>query len=336
MQNLQNLFVEQLRDIYSAETQLVDALPKMANAATSNRLKQAFNHHLDQTKNHVQRLERIFDNLNTSPKGETCEAMQGLIKEGEQIMNKDGDKAVKDAALIAAAQRIEHYEIAAYGTVCAYAEELSESSAHGLLEQTLREEKQTDSKLTNLAVNVINPNAEHDEFAFADETVIALYRSFDDARGAVEGLIDAGFSPNYLSLIANDQDERYSTYVREMDLEKHDSDAGDGAGFGAVVGTLTGLGVALIPGLGGFVVAGAAGAALFAGIGAAAGAATGGLTAGLMDMGVDRDRAERYTEELRRGGSLVIAHVNDKWEDQAESIMRRHNPVDIKDVDRKK
>ena len=112
MRDLQELYEEQLRDVYDAEQQLVKALPKMAQAATSRQLKSAFEQHLDQTRQHVQRLERIFNTLNARPQGETCEAMQGLVKEGEEIINKDGDPDVKDAALIAAAQRVEHYEMA--------------------------------------------------------------------------------------------------------------------------------------------------------------------------------------------------------------------------------
>ncbi|NDJ33557.1 MAG: ferritin-like domain-containing protein [Chloroflexi bacterium] len=159
MQNLQELYVHQLRDLYSAETQLVDALPKMAEAASTDDLKQAFEHHLEQTRGHVKRIEEIFDAMGESPQGETCEGMQGLIKEGQKVMKKDGDQMAKDAALIAAAQRVEHYEIAAYGTVCTYAEQLSENDAHQKLTQTLDEEKNTDSKLTDLAVNRINQKA---------------------------------------------------------------------------------------------------------------------------------------------------------------------------------
>ncbi|GAB4527543.1 MAG: ferritin-like domain-containing protein [Anaerolineae bacterium] len=162
MQNLQELFVEQLRDIYDAENQLMKALPKMADAASSNDLKQAFQMHLDQTKQHVQRLEQVFDQMGMKAQGKTCEAMKGLVKEGEEVIDKRGDSDVKDAALIAAAQRVEHYEIAAYGTVSTYAQQLGENDVQRLLEQTLSEEKQTDTKLTELAVSSINRKAETD------------------------------------------------------------------------------------------------------------------------------------------------------------------------------
>jgi len=341
MHTLEHLYTQQLRDIYDAEKQLVAALPKMANAATSDKLKQAFNHHLDQTRNQVQRLETIFNAMSTSAQGEPCEAMQGLIKEGEDIIKEDGDPKVKDAALIAIAQRVEHYEIAAYGTVCTYADELGHDDSLRLLKDTLREEKKTDSKLTDLAVNTINPNpdrvrprAHGNQIHW--ETVIGLYDNFQDARAAIEELVDNGVDRTRVSLVANENDERYVNYIRHLqddDVNGDDPDAEEGAGFGAVVGTLTGLGVALIPGIGQFVVAGAAGAALFSGIGAALGAGTGGLTAGLLDLGVDEDQAAVYSERLRTGGTMVIVHVDDDWEDKAESILRNHNPISVEDID---
>ncbi len=120
LSNLQDLFIHELRDLYSAEKQLVTALPKMAQKATSTDLKEAFNHHLNQTRNHVTRLDEIFSHLGTTGAGKECEAMKGLIKEGEDVMSASGNSDVKDAALIAAAQRVEHYEIAGYGTVRTY------------------------------------------------------------------------------------------------------------------------------------------------------------------------------------------------------------------------
>lgn len=158
MRHLQDLYEQQLKDIYDAESQLVEALPKMAGAASSPDLQKAFQHHLEQTKQHVKRLQKVFDDMGKQPHGETCEAMQGLVKEGEDIIKKDGAPDVKDAALIAAAQRVEHYEIAAYGTVCTYAEQLSHSDAHQILSETLSEEKETDDKLNTLA-SAINPVA---------------------------------------------------------------------------------------------------------------------------------------------------------------------------------
>ncbi|MCC6604074.1 MAG: ferritin-like domain-containing protein [Anaerolineae bacterium] len=149
--NLHDLFVHELRDLYSAEQQLVMALPKMASAATTPDLKQAFAHHLDQTRNHVSRLDKIFTRLGTTSAGDECEAMKGLVKEGESIIKAQGDSVVKDAALIGAAQRVEHYEIAAYGTARTYAEELGYDDMANWLQETLDEEGATNKKLTKLA-----------------------------------------------------------------------------------------------------------------------------------------------------------------------------------------
>jgi ferritin-like metal-binding protein YciE len=151
LNSLNDLFVEQLRDLYSAETQLVEALPKMASAASHDELRQAFEHHLDETRGHVDRLREIFEQLGTTPGSETCEAMKGLIEEGEEVVKAQGDAAVKDAALIAAAQRVEHYEIAGYGTVRTFADELDLGDARDLLDQTLDEESTADKLLTKLA-----------------------------------------------------------------------------------------------------------------------------------------------------------------------------------------
>lgn len=151
LSNLQDLFIHELRDLYSAEKQLVTALPKMAQQATATDLKDAFNHHLSQTRNHVTRLDEIFSNLGTTGAGKECAAMKGLITEGEDIMGAAGNADVKDAALIAAAQRVEHYEIAGYGTVRTYAEELGLDNAADLLQKTLDEEGKANKKLTSLA-----------------------------------------------------------------------------------------------------------------------------------------------------------------------------------------
>jgi ferritin-like metal-binding protein YciE len=151
LNSLDDLFVEQLNDLYSAENQLVEALPKMAKAASNKELKDGFQEHLKQTKEHVNRLEQIFDELGQKPGGVTCEAMEGLIKEGEEYVEEDMDENVRDAALIAAAQRVEHYEIAGYGTVRTYAKHLGNDKAAKLLQQTLDEEGETDKKLTKLA-----------------------------------------------------------------------------------------------------------------------------------------------------------------------------------------
>jgi len=159
LESLKDLYLEQLKDLYSAESQIVDALPKMAEAATSPDLKKAFNDHLRQTEEHVRRLERIFQDLQESPKGKECEGMKGLVKEGEEMMKMRGEPAALDAGLIAAAQRVEHYEIAGYGTVRTYAELLGRDEHVSLLEQTLREEEETDERLTELAESHVNEEA---------------------------------------------------------------------------------------------------------------------------------------------------------------------------------
>jgi ferritin-like metal-binding protein YciE len=159
LNSLKDLYIEQLNDLYNAEQQLVEALPKMEKAASSDKLKKAFSEHLKETKEHVKRLERIFGQMDMEADGEACKAMEGLVEEGDEIIEEDGDPAVKDAGLIAAAQRVEHYEIAAYGTVCAYAKLLEEDAAVELLQQTLDEEGQADKKLTRLAEEQVNRDA---------------------------------------------------------------------------------------------------------------------------------------------------------------------------------
>ncbi len=159
MESLKDLYLEQLRDLYDAETQILDALPKMAESANSPDLKSGFNQHLRQTRDHVARLERIFDTLGEKASGQTCHGMKGLLKEGVEMVKAKGDPEVHDAGLIAAAQRVEHYEIAAYGTVRTYAEMLGQSDAVVNLNKTLEEEKETDRKLTQLAQSHINAEA---------------------------------------------------------------------------------------------------------------------------------------------------------------------------------
>lgn len=164
--SLKGLYIDELKDLYSAENQLVKALPKMAKAATSPDLQAGFEEHLEQTKGHVQRLETIFEQLGQSPKGKKCKGMEGLIEEGsEAIEEYEGD--LLDAALIGAAQRVEHYEMAGYGTVSAFAEELGESEHVTLLNETLEEEKETDEKLSGLAGD-INAKANRGEEAADD------------------------------------------------------------------------------------------------------------------------------------------------------------------------
>jgi ferritin-like metal-binding protein YciE len=157
--NLRDVYVEQLKDLYSAETQLLKALPKMAKAASSPELAQGFEEHLEQTKGHANRLEQIFEKLDEKPTGKKCKAMEGLIKEGAETIGEDASDAAKDAMLIAAAQRVEHYEIAGYGSVKTYADLLGEDEAVKLLSETLQEEKDTDEKLTE-AAEAINADAD--------------------------------------------------------------------------------------------------------------------------------------------------------------------------------
>jgi ferritin-like metal-binding protein YciE len=152
---LHELFLEQLKDLYSAETQLIEALPKMAAAAHTPALKKGFEDHLKQTEEHARRIVEIFQGLDAGePTGKTCQAMKGLIKEGQETIHEDATVAVKDAALIAAAQRVEHYEIAGYGTVRTFAELMGHDSAVKLLQATLDEEAATDQKLTTAAKTI--------------------------------------------------------------------------------------------------------------------------------------------------------------------------------------
>ncbi|MDB5300818.1 MAG: ferritin-like protein [Phycisphaerales bacterium] len=159
MDDLQDLYVEELRDLYSAENQLVKALPKMAKAASNEQLAQSFQQHLEQTRGHVDRLKQVFDKLGKKQTGKMWKGMQGLIEEAKELMEEDADPEVMDAGLIAAAQRVEHYEIAGYGTVRSFAKLLGDNAAAKLLQQTLNEEGETDKKLSKLAESTINIEA---------------------------------------------------------------------------------------------------------------------------------------------------------------------------------
>jgi len=159
LDSLRDLLIEELRDLYSAETQLVEALPKMAEAASSQELRSAFEHHLEQTREHVSRLKEIFEEIGEKSSGETCEAMKGLIKEGEILVKAEGDPDVRDAGLIGAAQRVEHYEIAGYGTARSLAQRLGDRQVAGTLQLTLNEEAEADKKLTSIAESQVNVSA---------------------------------------------------------------------------------------------------------------------------------------------------------------------------------
>jgi ferritin-like metal-binding protein YciE len=167
-ESLKKLYVDELKDLFSAENQLVKALPKMAKAASSNELRAGFEKHLEQTKIHVQRLEQIFQSLDESPKGKKCVGMEGLVKEGSEVMEEDLDDAVLDAGLIGAARRVEHYEMAAYAAVCEFANVLGQTKHVSLLEKTLAEEKQTDQKLVELAKKI---NAQANKEGVEEEQV---------------------------------------------------------------------------------------------------------------------------------------------------------------------
>ncbi len=156
---MQDLFIEQLKDLYSAEKQLVQALPKMAKAATTPELVQAITDHLGQTQNHVSRLEQCFEHLNASSRGKRCKGMEGLIEEGKETIEEEGEGVVKDAGLIAAAQRVEHYEISGYGTAKTMASLLGLDDVADLLEETLGEEEEADKLLSQIAMDQVNPQA---------------------------------------------------------------------------------------------------------------------------------------------------------------------------------
>ena len=156
LETLKELYVNELRDLYNAENQLVKASPKMAKGASSDELKEAFEKHLEQTKVHVQRLEEVFEELGEKTKGKTCQAMKGLIEEGSEVLKANGEDSVIDAGIIVAAQKVEHYEMAGYGCARTYAELLGDKKGAQLLQTTFTEEADTDKKLTELATSVVN------------------------------------------------------------------------------------------------------------------------------------------------------------------------------------
>jgi ferritin-like metal-binding protein YciE len=159
LDTLQKLYANELRDLYNAENQLLKALPKMAKAASSDELKSAFEKHLEQTKSHVERLEQVFEELGEKPKGKTCHGMKGLIEEGSEILKQDGEESVLDAGIIVAAQKVEHYEIASYGSVRTFAELLGKNKSAELLQTTLNEESEANKALNQLAEGIVNPEA---------------------------------------------------------------------------------------------------------------------------------------------------------------------------------
>jgi len=159
MESLRDLYINELRDVLDAEHQILKALPKMIKACSSEECRSAFQQHLEITQGQVERLERIFESLGQKAKGRSCAGMRGIIDEAKEILDQDASEAVLDAALIAGAQRVEHYEIAAYGTLCAYAKELGFKDQLQLLVETLQEEKDADEQLTAIAESVVNIEA---------------------------------------------------------------------------------------------------------------------------------------------------------------------------------
>ncbi len=187
-ENLQELFVEELRDVYDAEKQITKALPKMAKAVESDELRAAFEEHLEITRMQINRLEEVFKSLGLAARGKTCDGMKGLLEEGQSHM-EELDGSTLDAALIGAAQRVEHYEIAAYGTLATWADLLGYQDAKDLLGQTLEEEKEADEKLTGIA-GQINPEAEHEESSDENEQQnngMAMVGSRSNRSGSASG-----------------------------------------------------------------------------------------------------------------------------------------------------
>ena len=174
LDSLRTLWIEEMRDLYNAENQLVKALPKMAKKASTSELKEALESHLEETRGHVERLDEIFQKLGKKPTGKTCKGMQGLIEEGSEMMNEDGPDSVIDAGIIAAAQRVEHYEMAGYGAARTFASILEQDEAEDLLQETLDEEGAADDKLTEIAEGIVNEKAED---ADAEEMATSSRRS---------------------------------------------------------------------------------------------------------------------------------------------------------------
>lgn len=159
LNNLKDLLIHELKDVYNAEQQITKALPKMMKACSSEELKKAFQNHLEVTEKQIQRLDKVFEMMGEKSSGEKCKAMEGIIKESESMMDEKADASVMDAALIGCAQRVEHYEIAAYGTVCTYAKQLGMDDVLEQLKETLAEEKETDALLSKIAEKSINVEA---------------------------------------------------------------------------------------------------------------------------------------------------------------------------------
>lgn len=163
LNSLKDLLEHEIKDLYSAEKQLIEALPKMAKAASDEKLRKAFEDHLNETKNHKERLDKVAKISGFDPSGETCAAMKGLVKEGDDMIKMKADEDVKDAGLIASAQRVEHYEMAGYGTAHKFAQQLNMKDVAQLLDETLKEEKAADAKLNKIAIERINLEAKKEK-----------------------------------------------------------------------------------------------------------------------------------------------------------------------------
>jgi ferritin-like metal-binding protein YciE len=174
LETLKDLYLEELKDVYDAEHQIIKALPKMAKAASSEALRAAFGQHRELTEGHIERLEEVFERLGVRPKGKKCKGMEGLIEEAKELMSEDAVEDVRDAGLVASAQRVEHYEIAVYGTLRAYAEQLGFDEDADLLQETLDEEKETDQQLSDLAMECINLEAQEEAGGEGEEAPRAL------------------------------------------------------------------------------------------------------------------------------------------------------------------
>ncbi len=184
LKSLKDLLEDQIKDLYSAENQLVKALPKMAKKASNDALREAFEAHLDETNTHVERLAEIADILEIKPGGKSCKAMKGLVEEGKEILEEDGEPSVIDAALIVAAQRVEHYEISAYGSARAIAEQLGEHDVVNLLQATLDEEKAADVKLSDISTDDILPRADNADADDSKPNIVTRSNSRSSAKRA--------------------------------------------------------------------------------------------------------------------------------------------------------
>lgn len=207
LNNLQDLFLEELKDMYSAESQIIKALPKLARQCTNSELKDALEHHLEQTRGHKERLEKIFEGLGQKAKAKMCKGMEGILAEGEELLKQEAEDSVMDAGIIAGGQRVEHYEMAAYGTLRSYAEVLGLDEAQRLLQQTLDEEKEADKKLSDIAESFIN------EMAISGDT---------EESGEEESIEEVGSGRRGVHVMHADEDADEDVDEPEMHAEEEE------------------------------------------------------------------------------------------------------------------